>query len=588
LLTKGCAMEKLLKTLIILFVTNVLFLSPGSLSSPPPPGFDSNPNDIWYFFNSVKEAEEYSKRVYKTCCVFGSGYIIYGKDGVRYNGGDVIRNGEDIGNVYVFGFRKSCPSNTWFNPDTGQCTAFVLGVPNTPPKNSCGVGNPVEVGTGVKFQQEIDIPKGNINYLYFERYYNAAAKAQYIWTHNYTKSLIELDNKRTDSRMNILSDSFSSESAACLNGWGAIKNKITEFWAKNSTAEFKNGSCYIVRDNVVVNTLPIIRWFEFSIKYDVPVVELQRPGGESYIFTLGLSNKYTSINGAPGVVEKVINGASTSWKFTTETGAIENYLSDGTLASIVLPGGVIQTFIYDSVSGLLSKVQDSTGHKLTFTYIGNLLTGVATDDNQTTAYTYNSTGLITDVKRADNTHRLYHYEDSRFPTYLTGITDERGVRYATWAYDSQGRAISSEHAGGAEKTLLAFNTDGSTTVTNPLNKQTIYRFDDVAGARRVIKVEGQPTANCAGANQNYTYTPEGLVASKTDWKGVKTTYQYNDKGQEISRTEAYGTPVAKTITTEWHSALSLKTKITEPDKEIIYTYDTNGLLLNEKNRSLVQ
>ena len=182
---------------------------------------------------------------------------------------------------------------------------------------------------------------------------------------------------------------------------------------------------------------------------------------------------------------------------------------------------------------------------------------------------------------------MYHYEDSRFPAALTGITDERGIRYATWAYDELGRAISSEHTGGAERTQISFNADGSSTVTNALGKQTIYSFKYLTGARRVVKVEGQPTANCVGANQNYTYTPEGWVDSQTDWKGNKTTYAYNTKGQETSRTEAFGTVVAKKIATEWHATLNLKTKVTEPDRETTYSYDANGLLLNQKTRSLV-
>ncbi|WP_039917071.1 hypothetical protein, partial [Cellvibrio mixtus] len=123
-------------------------------------------------------------------------------------------------------------------------------------------------------------------------------------------------------------------------------------------------------------------------------------------------------------------------------------------------------------------------------------------------------------------------------------------------------------------------------VTNPLGKQTIYRFDDIAGARRVVKVEGQPTANCAGANQNYTYTVEGWIESKTDWKGIKTTYQYNSLGQEISLTEAFGTPEARTITTEWHPTLYLKTKIIESGKETTFSYDVNGRLSNQSTRAL--
>lgn len=169
---------------------------------------------------------------------------------------------------------------------------------------------------------------------------------------------------------------------------------------------------------------------------------------------------------------------------------------------------------------------------------------------------------------------------------LTGITDERRVRYATWQYDDQGRAVSSEHAGGTDRNTLTFNADGSTTVTNPLGKQTTYHFTYLAGARRVDTVEGHATASCQGANKGYTYTDEGWVASKTDWKGNTTTYTYNAKGQEIARTEAAGTPQARTITTEWHPSLPVKTKITEPGRETLYTYDANGNVTKQTTRPL--
>jgi hypothetical protein len=42
----------------------------------------------------------------------------------------------------------------------------------------------------------------------------------------------------------------------------------------------------------------------------------------------------------------------------------------------------------------------------------------------------------------------YQYEDSNDDRLLTGITDGRGVRYATFAYDGRGRAISTSHGKG--------------------------------------------------------------------------------------------------------------------------------------------
>lgn len=539
------------------------------------------------FFNSTTEAEAYY--VQSTgwwCCGVTQGEDVGGKRFIRYVGKTTLDAPPPYTTTsstdYIWGQVHSCPTNSKMNQDSGQCTSYVLGAPRSSPVPKACVGNPVDVMTGAKMQTEMDIPAIRDNQVFFERYYNNLTSG-YTWNHNYSKSLVALNNTRTTSRTKALSDPYPTEAEACSNGWASIKSSLTDSWAQNSSVQFQNGSCNVVRNNRVVNTLPIMKWVDFEVTYDIPTVEVLGPNG-NYFFQAPFGQAYRPINGAMGTLEKLSTPTGSMWKLTTGTGAVEMYAADGKLISII-DKGVTQSLTYDSVTGLLSQVQDSTGRKLIMAYTNNLLSSV-TENNKTTSYSYNASGLITDVKRPDTTHRLYHYEDSRFPKNLTGITDERGIRYASWSYDAQGRGISSEHAGGAEKVTLAFNADGSTTVTNALNKQTIYRSDDVAGARRVVTVEGQATANCAGANQNYTYTPEGWVASKTDWKNNKTTYIYNNKGQEISRTEAYGTPVATTITTEWHATLNVKTKITEPDRETIFNYDANGLLLNQKSRSL--
>ncbi len=174
--------------------------------------------------------------------------------------------------------------------------------------------------------------------------------------------------------------------------------------------------------------------------------------------------------------------------------------------------------------------------------------------------TYNQNGSLT--KRTTNasgfkSEKDYHYENSQNPRLLTGITDENGARYATWTYDDQGRAISSEHANGAEKVTLAYNDDGSTTVTNEYGKQATYRFQVIQGIKRIVAIEGEPSPNCPGSNSTFTYDDQGLLTSKRDNNGNLTTYQYNARGLETSRTEAAGTAQARTITTDWHPTLFL-------------------------------
>ncbi|AOX99914.1 hypothetical protein BJP62_05240 [Jeongeupia sp. USM3] len=50
---------------------------------------------------------------------------------------------------------------------------------------------------------------------------------------------------------------------------------------------------------------------------------------------------------------------------------------------------------------------------------------------------------------------------------------------------------------------------------------------------------------------------------------------------ETSRTEAVGTPQARTISTEWHASFRLPTKVTEPGRVTIYEYDASGNLLKK-------
>lgn len=181
--------------------------------------------------------------------------------------------------------------------------------------------------------------------------------------------------------------------------------------------------------------------------------------------------------------------------------------------------------------------------------------------------------------------RSYLYEDSRFPTLLTGIIDGRGVRFATWAYDANQRAVLSEHALGAGRTTLEYKSDLLTTVTNSLGLQTNYRFQMINGFKHIIAIEGEPTADCAASNSSYEYDASGRVRTKTDARGMITTYTYNDRGLEVSHTEASGTPLARTIITEWDAVRFIKLRVVEPERVTTFKYDQDG---RELSRSITR
>ncbi|MBA1147348.1 RHS repeat protein [Ectothiorhodospiraceae bacterium WFHF3C12] len=195
-----------------------------------------------------------------------------------------------------------------------------------------------------------------------------------------------------------------------------------------------------------------------------------------------------------------------------------------------------------------------------------------------------SQGNIGHVERNDGSIREYHYEDANRPGLLTGITDEKQRRYSTWTYDAEGRATSSKHAGERDRHALAYNDDGSVTVTNSLGKQVTYRFNPVHGTPRLTQAEGHPTAHCAAANQSYTYTPEGWIASKTDWNGNTTTYDYNERGLVIRKVEAAGTPEQRVTTQTWHAEYRLPNVVTEPNRVLDHDYDEQGRLIAREVR----
>jgi hypothetical protein len=54
------------------------------------------------------------------------------------------------------------------------------------------------------------------------------------------------------------------------------------------------------------------------------------------------------------------------------------------------------------------------------------------------SYAYSPAGELITATYADGASRTYHYEDTRFPGYLTGITAEDNQRYSWYGYDAKG------------------------------------------------------------------------------------------------------------------------------------------------------
>jgi len=218
-----------------------------------------------------------------------------------------------------------------------------------------------------------------------------------------------------------------------------------------------------------------------------PITFAERPDGRTIFFRLN-GGQWV---GDGDISDKLIEVSGSGWQIISADDTIETYNTSDKLLSITDCNDRVQTLNYDT-NGRLINVTDDTGRTLSFTYDGSSRIATMTDPgNGVYQYAYDTNGNLTSVIYPDAKTRTYHYNEQAYtgntnlPNALTGITDENGVRYATYTYDTQGRAVVTEHAGGVERYVLGYSTDGSNTiVTDPLNSQYTHNFQTILGVAK--------------------------------------------------------------------------------------------------------
>lgn len=432
---------------------------------------------------------------------------------------------------YNGAYQYWCDNNQY---STGPCPAASttpLAVKNVGVAQTCA-GNPINVGFQTKFQVETDYDGAGPGSLRFQRFYSSYAKVQIgdrvgsAWRHTYARSV-----------------------------------------------KFVADSTY-------------------------PTASVYRPDGKVYSFAL-LASVWTPDSDITDSLVRLVDasGNSLGWRYTNSDEDVELYDVAGKLTSITSRSGIVQTLSYSDTStptniapapGLLIQVVNQFGRQLSFIYDASSRLKTITDPaGGLYQYGYDANNNLISVTYPDGEVRQYLYNEQTYtqntnlPHALTGIADENGSRFATFKYDSSSRAISTEHAGGVEKYSISYGTNQS-IVTDPLLTARTYNFTTVLG---VVKSTGasQPAgAGSSACSDAKTYDANGNVATRTDFNGNVTRYSYDlSRNLETSRTEAYGTALARTITTQWHPTYRLPTQIDEPGRRTTFAYDTVGNLLTK-------
>lgn len=283
---------------------------------------------------------------------------------------------------------------------------------------------------------------------------------------------------------------------------------------------------------------------------------------------------------------------SNGYQVTNANGSYERYSFSGFITSKTNAAGETTTYSYNP-GWRLRKIQDPYYYSTNFTWENGRISAVSVGSGfNVYKYEYDEignlvavispSGTLYDYDYSDNPRKTYHYENPDFPHHLTGITDENGDRYATFAYDASGKAIESElaqttNAVGQEKIQINYQT-GSSVVTDAVGTQVQWSFQETLGANKLTSKIN--VADGKGITQ--TWDTNGNLLTRTDAEGRTTSYTYNATNQRTSMTVASSTPEQRTSTYEYVSPdIDLVTKTSVPSvfannlKETINTYDAD-------------
>ena len=300
------------------------------------------------------------------------------------------------------------------------------------------------------------------------------------------------------------------------------------------------------------------------------VAGLARPSGMHEYLRQVATGKYLSeVSGLQ--VRKV----GTEWHLYHPNGEREIYNASGRMIRQISDTGQATELFY--LDGRLVRVTGPFGHQLEFGYDADRIVTVTAPGDLVISYEYDSHGNLAAVIYPDGTRKDYHYEDPAFPNNLTGVSDRSGVRFATYAYDSIGRVVSSEHANGAGQVTLDHQAS-STIVTNALGLAKTYTFSGGEYARKIVSVAYD--GNSEGVSiPAYSTDVQRRVTQYRDRRNVITKFTY-DLDHLTSKTEAFGTPRARTTSYQYLSTeTDQPTEVAEPGRTTTFTYDTDGRVL---------
>nr|WP_316640723.1 hypothetical protein [uncultured Roseateles sp.] len=344
----------------------------------------------------------------------------------------------------------------------------------------------------------------------------------------------------------------------------------------------------------------------------VQTVQVHRGSGAWVSFVRNGSNSYAPDADIADRLYKVAD----QWRYVDASRhALETYDGNGVLLSVHYADGRSISYIYSDAAisadiapgaGYMIELRDHADRSLRLAYDGSGRLKQVTDPAQKViGLAYGAPGHLNQLTWQDSTVRKFHYEDASYPWALTGITGEDAVRHSIYAYDAQGRAISTELAGGVNRYSVVYGTPPSRTATETFDPTTrlLWReFGWQAPTGTVVTdpedgnlglsaalTQGMPRltsrsqpagSGCAASSKGLSYDANGNVEREDDFNGSRTCRAHDlSRNLETSRVEGLANGAvcsavlagnaslptgSRKISSQWHPDWRLATKTAEP------------------------
>ncbi|MBW9108007.1 RHS repeat protein [Paraburkholderia phenoliruptrix] len=324
-----------------------------------------------------------------------------------------------------------------------------------------------------------------------------------------------------------------------------------------------------------------------NVNSATPKVTAYRGDANPLIFNK-VSSGWRSADGTP----LLLTQNSSSWTLDDLTnGARELYSAQGVLLSVTEHDGRTSTLTYSDANtpasiapaaGLLIAITDHAPGSnpyydlsIRLTYDAKWRITQFTDSNENvTQYGYDGYNNLISVSWPDGTTRHYAYEDARFTSALTGVTDETGTRVGTWTYDSMGRATAVTHPNAQQNVAFSYAPNVSTITTS--QRATTFNFATIGGMLRT-------TGNDAGYSMGWD--AGGKLTSDVTPYGKNVQYKYDTNNRPIQSISTSISGATSITSVSYADSVRLRPyMVATPGWLRTYVYDANGNLTGLSER----